>query len=521
MGEYSLPCFILSKKLKKDPVKISKDLEKLEFPKFIEKVKSIGPYLNLYLNKEKILKQIYKEKKDYGKNNKKEKIMIEFSNPNPFKGFHIGHLRNAIIGESVTRLLKFQGYNVIPVNYYNDTGKHVAKTIWGLEKLNVPKPEDNDLGEWLGNIYSESSKKGKEEEFSQIHQKLEEKNKKYMKLFNQGLKWSEDHFNNIYQDLDITFSKIYYDSDYIDKGKKIINELIKKKIAKEDEGAIIADLEKYKLNKLILLRSDKTSMYITKDLSMAIDRINKFKLDSSIYVVGNEQKLHFQQLFKLLELYGYKQSKKCYHLSYGLVNLPEGSMSSRTGNIILYKELKRKLSNLLDKELEKRHKDKSQIQKEKIKKDIFSAAIKFDMLLPDTNKEITFDIKKSISFEGDTGPYIQYAYTRANSILEKSKITATDKINYNLLNQKEEQNLISILSKFPEITKNAADQHKPNLVAQYLLKLSHLFSDFYHNCPCIIEDKEIQKARILLIYCTKQILDTGLFLLGINSPKEM
>jgi len=447
--------------------------------------------------------------------------MIEFSNPNPFKGFHIGHLRNAIIGESVTRLLKFQGYNVMPVNYYNDTGKHVTKTIWGLENLNIPKPEDNDLGEWLGNIYSESSKKGKEEDFSKIHQKLENKDKKYIKLFKQGLKWSEDHFDNIYKDLDIKFSKIYYDSNYILKGKKIINELLKKKIAKEDEGAIISNLEKYKLNTLILLRSDKTSMYITKDLAMAIDRINKFKLDSSIYVVGSEQKLHFQQLFKLLELYGYKQAKKCYHLSYGLVSLPEGNMSSRSGNIILYKELKRKLLNLLEKEIEKRHKDKSKLQKEKIIKDIFSAAIKFDMILHDTNKGITFDLKKSISFEGDTGPYIQYAHTRANSILKKSKIKITNKVDYSLLTNKEEQNLISKLSMFPEITKNAAEQHKPNILAQYLLKLSHLFSDFYHNCPCIIEDKEIQKARILLVDCTKQVLNKGLYLLGINAPIEM
>ena len=373
----------------------------------------------------------------------------------------------------------------------------------------------------MGNIYSQASIKGKEEDFSLIHKKLEKKDKKYLKLFKQGLKWSENHFNTIYKDLDVEFLKIYYDSTYINKGKKIVDRLLKKKIAKYDEGAIIADLGKYKLNTLILLRTDGTSMYITKDLSMAIDRIDKQKLDSSIYVVGSEQKLHFQQLFKLLELYGYKQAKKCYHLPYGLVNLPEGSMSSRSGNIVLYKELKRKLLKLLEKEIEKRHKTKSKSKKQKIKEEIFSAAIKFDMLLPDTNKEIVFDLKKSISFEGDTGPYIQYAHTRANSILKKSKIQVTDKINYNLLSKKEEQNLISKLALFKEIVKNAAEQHKPNLVAHYLLKLSHLFSDFYHNCPCISEDKELEKARLLLVYCTKQILASGLYLLGIKSPKEM
>ncbi|MBT3691217.1 arginine--tRNA ligase [Candidatus Woesearchaeota archaeon] len=521
LGDYALPCFILSKKLKKSPIEIAKKLESKKFPSIIEKTKAVGPYLNIYLNRKHIIKEIFKEKENYGKGNKKEKIMIEFSNPNPFKGFHIGHLRNTVLGESISRLLKFQGNKVIPVNYYNDTGKHVAKCLWGLENLKVSKPEDKDLGEWLGKIYSQASIKGKEEEFSIIHKKLEEKDKKYTKAFKQGLSWSEEHFNNIYKDLNITFSKIYYDSDYLDTGKKIVNNLIKKKVAKLDEGAIIADLEKYKLNTLILTRSDGTSMYITKDLSMAIDRINKFKLDSSVYVVGSEQKLHFQQLFKLLELYGYKQSKKCYHLSYGLVNLPEGSMSSRSGNIVLYKDLKRKLFKLLDEEINKRHNNKSKSEKQKIKEDIFSAAIRFDMVLPDTNKEITFDIKKSICFEGDTGPYIQYAHTRASSILKKSKEKISDKINYRLLSKKEEQNLISKLALFPEITKNAAEQHKPNIVAQYLLRISHLFSDFYHNCPCISEDKDLEKARLLLVFCTKQILSSGLYLLGINSPEEM
>ncbi len=521
VGDYAFPCFILARKLKKQPQTIAKDLEKLKLPKFIDKLESHGPYLNIFIKKDMILKQIFKEKQNFGKNTKKEKVMIEFSNPNPFKGFHIGHLRNTVLGESLTRLLRFQGKTVIPVNYYNDTGKHVAKCIWGLENLKVPKPKDNDLGEWLGNIYSKSATKNKEKEFSIIHQKLENKDKKYTKLFKQGLKWSETHFNEIYQDLDVKFDKLYYDSEYTKIGKEIVTKLLKLKVAKHDEGAIVANLDKYNLHTLILVRTDGTAMYLTKDLSMAIDRIKKYKLDSSLYVVGNEQRLHFKQLFKLLELYGYKQAKKCYHISYGLVHLPEGRMSSRSGKIILYKELKRKLSQLLEKEITKRHTNKSKTNQKSIKKNIFSAAIRFDMLLPDPNKEIVFDIKKSISFRGDTGPYIQYSHTRAASILKKKQVDITSNINFDLLNKDKERALISKLGEFPDIIKNAADQHKPSILAQYLLKLSHAFNEYYHKYPCITKDKKLQKARLLLVFCTKQILASGLYLLGIKSPEEM
>ncbi len=518
LGDYAFPCFILAKTLKKPPVEIAKQLAKLPKPSQIEKIQATGPYLNFYIKKEYILTQKQKQKR------KKEKIMIEFSNPNPFKAFHVGHLRNTVLGESINRLLTQQGYKTVPVNYYNDTGKHVATCIWGIENLKTKELEDK--GEQLGNTYAEASKKildnkTFQQQASEIHKKLENKDKKYLNIYKQNLKHSEDHFNKIYKDLQVKFKKIYYDSKFTKTGKEIVNKLLKLKIAEESEGAIIADLEKYNLNTLVLLRTDKTAMYITKDLSMATQRIKEYNLDRSIYVVGSEQNLHFKQLFKLLELTGYKQAKKCFHLSYGLVHLPEGRMSSRKGKIILYNEIKRNLIKIIDKEINKRHKEWSKQRKLKAQQAIFSAAIKFDMLLQDPNKEIIFDINKAISFEGDTGPYIQYTHARASSILKKAKTKITDKINYNLLSNIKESNLISKISKFPETIEASAEQYKPSLLAHYLLELSHIFNDFYHSCPCISEDKELQKARLLLVNKTKEIISQGLSLLAIQAPEEM
>ena len=518
LGDYAFPCFILTKTLKKSPIEIAKTLQKLPTPQQIEKIQATGPYLNFYIKKEYILKQKHKQKI------KKEKIMIEFSNPNPFKAFHVGHLRNTTLGEAITRLLTYQGYKTIPVNYYNDTGKHVATCIWGLENLKIKQLEDK--GEQLGNIYAEASTKKLQnktfqKQISIIHQKLENKDKKYLKIYKQNLKHSENHFKQIYKDLQVNFKKIYYDSEFTQTGKDIVNNLKKLKIAEKSEGAIIANLEKYNLNTLVLLRTDKTAMYITKDLSMAIQRIKEYKLDRSIYVVASEQNLHFKQLFKLLELTGYKQAKKCFHLSYGLVHLPEGRMSSRKGRIILYNEIKRNLIKTINKEIEKRHKTWPTQRKLKAQQAIFSAAIKFDMLLQDPNKEIIFDINKAISFEGDTGPYIQYTHARASSILKKAKTKVTTKINYKLLSSTKESALISKISKLQETIEASAEQYKPSLLAHYLLELSHLFNDFYHSCPCISENKELQKARLLLVQTTKETISKGLNLLAIQAPDEM
>ncbi len=525
LGDFALPCFQLSQKYKKPPQEIALQLKnKIKPSKFLEKIESMGPYLNFFINKIELAKEvittILKQKQKYGSAKKKEKIMIEFSGPNPFKAFHIGHLRNTVLGESLVRILKHQGYKIIPVNYLNDTGTHISKCIWGLENLKL-KPKGNK-GEWLGQVYSSVSKKTNakiEKQTQEIHKKIEEKNPKYIKIWKQGIKDSINYFNKIYCDLNIKFSKTYFDSQYIKKGKIIVSQLLKKRIAQESEGAILVNLEKYNLHKVLILKRDKTSLYITKDLAMAIDRIKKYKLDKLIYVVGSEQRLHFRQLFKILELYGFKQAKKCYHLSYELVLLPEGRMSSRKGEIVNYSELKQELLTKIKKEVNKRHKTWTNTRKQKAIQAIFSSAIKFDILKQGQEKIIVFNPDKALEFEGDTGPYIQYTYARICSILRKEK--PKNKIRFEALQTPEELNLISKLSLFSNTIQKVAREYKPYLIANYLLELSHLFNEFYHKHQVLKAPKDMKQARLTLITAIKQVLDNGLHLLAIKAPEEM
>jgi len=524
LGDYALPCFQLAPQLKKAPNDIAKHLEtKLKPTRYIEKIQAQGPYLNFFINKKELVKQtitqILKQKDKYGSSTNKEKLMVEFSGPNPFKAFHIGHLRNTVLGESLTRILQFQGYKVIPVNYLNDTGSHVSKAIWGLEHLKLKQRRDR--GEWLGEMYAKADMEISKDEFRQkqvqeIHKKIEEKNPKYTKIWKKGVKDSIGYFNNIYRDLDVTFQKTYLDSQYIHEGKSIVSQLLKKNIAGESEGAIIVNLEKYHLHKLIVLKQNQTALYITKDLAMAIDRLTKFKLDKLIYVVGSEQKLHFQQLFKILELYGFKQAKKCYHLSYELVRLPEGRMASRKGRIITYSEIKEELLSKIKKEVNKRHKDWNKKRQDKAIKAIFSSAIKFELIKQGPEKVIVYSPDKAMELEGDTGPYIQYTHARICSILNKEK---PKKTSLEGLRAPEEIGLIIKLSGFRDVVKRAAEEYKPYLIANYLLELSRQFNEFYHKIP-ILQSKQKQD-RLALITVTKQVISNGLNLLAIDSPKEM
>ena len=524
LGDFAFPCFQLSPKLKKAPQEIAKELERKIKPNdYIEKVQAQGPYLNFFINKKEFVKQtittILKQKDKYGSSKNKEKIMIEFSGPNPFKAFHIGHLRNTVLGESLTRVLQFQGYKVLPVNYLNDTGTHVSKCIWGLENLKL-KPS-GERGEWLGEVYAKADEKiGNDpprlEQVQEIHKKIEQRDPKYLKAWKQGVKDSIIYFKKIYQDLEVKFNKTYFDSQYISPGKSIVSSLLKKRIAEKSEGAILIDLEKYNLHKVLVLKSDQTSLYITKDLAMAIDRIKKYKIDKLVYITGSEQKLHFQQLFKILELYGFKQARKCYHLSYELVRLPEGRMASRKGKVITYSEIKKELLSKIEKEVDKRHKNWDNKRKGKAIKTIFSSAIKFDLIKQGPEKIIIYSTDKATELEGDTGPYIQYTHARICSILRKEK---PSKLTIGDLQTKEERDLVLKLSGFPETVNKAAREYKPHLIANYLIELSRQFNEFYHKIP-VLQSKEKQD-RLLLIKAVKQVISNGLGLLAIMAPEEM
>ncbi|MCX6710221.1 MAG: arginine--tRNA ligase [Candidatus Woesearchaeota archaeon] len=554
MGDYAFPCFSFAKSMKKSPAQIAMDISKKANSAlseknylFIERVESTGPYLNFFLKKgifaEKVLKEIIAKGDSYGSGEKKkDKVMVEFSDPNTHKAFHIGHLRNASIGDSLVRVMRFSGYNVTAANYIGDVGAHVGKCLWALEKFHsgeLGKIPKNERGEFLGQVYTDATKRIAEaeekkdsslkEEAALIAKKLEEGDSSLTKLWKETREWSIEEFKRIYRELGINFDIYFFESEVEKKGKEIVSELLKKKIAEESRGAIIVDLKKYNLDVFLILRTDKTALYATKDLGLAEDKFRKYEIDRSIYVVGSEQKMYFQQLFKTLELMGFPNAKKCYHLAHELVMLEEGKMSSREGNVVTYGTLASEMMKKAESEIEKRHPEWAKKEKEDTAKKIAIAAMKFSMLNQDNNKPIIFSIVKALDFEGETASYVQYACTRASSILRKEKeenkkfIPAEEikSADLSVLNSAEESALIRKLSEFPSVISKATEEYKPFIIPKYLLELSKQFSIFYRECQIMKAEEKVKKARLILTESARTVIANGLSLIGIPALERM
>ncbi|MFH1770057.1 MAG: arginine--tRNA ligase [archaeon] len=531
-GDFAFPCFVLSKDMKKNPHVISEYLaKKVKLTKNISRIEVAGPYLNFFINRGVISKQVIGEvlkKKDaYGRGSKKkEKVMIEYSQPNTHKAFHVGHLRNVAVGDSLVRIMRANGYNVVAANYMGDVGAHIAKCLWYYKNFFKGKVPAKNRGEWLGELYSKAVKKLEEKEsykneVSEMLQKLEaKKENSEIKLWKKTRKWSLDEFNDIYNWLGVKFDKFFYESDVEKPGKKLIEEYSKKGLFKKSEGALIIDLKKYGLDVFLVLKSDGTSLYSTKDLALAAKKFREYKIDRSLYVVGSEQKMYFKQVFKTLELMGFRNAKNCHHVSYELVMLPEGKMSSREGNIILFSELQSKLMNSLEQEVKKRHIDWSKKKVDDTAKMIGLGALKFGMLNQDSNRVIVFNLNEWLSFEGETGPYVQYAHARINSILKKG-FTKLGIVDYSFLKSKEETDLINKLAAYPSIVESVSRNYRPSMVARYVLELAQSFNEFYHKHQVLKADKDVRSARLALILAVKQVLKNGLELLGIEAPNEM
>lgn len=530
MGDFAYPCFGLAKELQKSPVQIAQEIaQKAEPNEIIVKVQAAGPYLNVIVSSKFLANTTLKEfsllENALSQN---KKVMVEYSGPNPCKTFHVGHFRNTILGSTIINLYRFAGFDVMPVNYLNDTGTHVAKVIWlYLRSYEGKEPQENQ-GEWLGELYVEANNMLTDnpdlmEEVYAIHRKLEQRDQQVAELLQKFKIWSKQEFDRIYSELDAEFEKDFYDSEYIDSGKELIAELLAKGIAKKSEGAIIVDLEEYGLHVALILKSDGSALYITKDLSMARDRFNEYNVDRLVYVVGAEQILHFKQVFKILELYGFERAKDCHHLAYELVNTASGKkMSTREGTVVLYNDLVNQAYDLLYKETESRHKDDwSQSEIEVTAKTLALAALKFDMLKQDAQKRINFDITKAIDVSGDTGPYIIYTMARLRSILDKANVNDFGDADVSLLENLEERELLHAMLQLQTVCENAFANHKPSMIAHYLLDLARSVNNFYHKYPILDEDEKVQKARLLLILKAIEVCEAGLTMLNIKWVNKM
>ncbi len=537
LGDYALPCFPFAKELKKAPPLIAKELVgKIKKDGLVEEVKVVGPYLNLFLNKENIINTtvtaVLEEKERYGAGaSKAERVMIEYSQPNTHKAFHVGHLRGTSIGEALARILKHAGYDVIQANYSGDTGMHVAKWLWCYTRFHKDEcPPKEGKGKWLASLYVEAVKKLEkepelQEQVDTINRELEEgKEKALLDLWTQTRQWSIDEFDAIYDDLQAHFDKWWFEREMEAKGKAIAQELVKKGIARVSDGATIVDLEQYNLGVWVLLRKDGTVLYSAKDLALAEIKFNEHNIGRSIYVVGKAQALHMQQLFKTLELMEFKQAARCFHLSYEEVRLPDGKMSSRTGQNILYQEIKDEVFSYAEQEVRKRHEEWDEKEIAAVTKAVGVCALKFEMVYRDHNKPIVFETERVCDFEGDTGPYLQYTHARCNSILAKlaeQGKTVKKRSSFAAIASEHEFRLAKRLLDFPLVIEKVAATLYPEELAKYVLELAKTFNSFYHECKVLGEPADVENARALLVHATAVVLERSLFLLGIDAPKRM
>lgn len=545
MGDLSLPCFVLAKSLKKNPAEIAEFLVKnIESKGDIAGVSALGPYFNIKLNRAELAKEVINEIEElrenygYNKSGEKQKVMIEYSNVNTHKEYHVGHLRNICYGDAVNRIARANGYKSIPVSYVNDFGIHIAKTIWGLIKFYLDDKLSADInkdlekfskyenkGALLGEIYVRANKEIEEEKGAKqlvevIMKKIESKTGKEYELWKITREWSIKQFAKIYQELEVEFEKVYYESEFIDQGQKVVKELLQKNILEKSQGAVIADLEKYDLGVLVVLRSDGTATYPVADIPLAMRKFKEYSPDASIYVVDKRQALYFKQLFHILKSIGYK--KPMIHLGHDVVKLLTGMMSSRLGNTIVYEDLRDQLLAKAKTETRERHPDWSKEKINSTVKALVLGVIKFEMLKIGQEQPITFDIDKALSFNGFTSAYLQYAYARIQSIVKKSGVKSKNlKVDYSLLAEEKEHDLILKLAKYPFAVKQAGKDFNPSEIARYLFELAQDLNDYYHEVSILKSEEKTRDARLALILSVSQVIKNGLGLLGIGVVEEM
>lgn len=523
-ADLAFPCFSLSKEFRKAPQEIAKEIAaRLKPGGLIKEIKAEGPYVNFYagwskLSKE-IISEILKKKENYGKGNAREKVMVEYSSPNTNKPLHVGHLRNDSIGMSVANMLEFSGNEVIRTAIINDRGVHICKSMLAYKKWGGGKtPKNMKSDHFVGDFYVLFEKKLKEnpeleKEIQGMLMKWEQGDEETRKLWKKMNKWVLDGMKETYKAFGSKFDFWTYESEIYDKAKPLIEEGTKKGIFfMNEKGDLVAKLEP-ELPDKVILRADGTSIYITQDMALARMRFEKYGIGKILYVVATEQNLHFRQLFKIFGLLGYRWAKNCRHLGYGLVNLPSGRMKTREGTVVDADDLISELKELAKKEIRKREEKIPEKALEERSLSIALAAIKYFMLKVEPLKDILFDPSKAISFEGDTGPYLQYTHARASSILKKAKKKPRISL------KEEEFAIAKKLARFPEIASASASELKPNYVANYLFELAAMFNEYYHTHRVIGSDEE--ESRLALVSAVKIVLGSGLKLLGITPLEKM
>jgi arginyl-tRNA synthetase len=521
-------------------------------PPGIQAIRAERAYLNAYFETStyatRVVDAVLREGAEFGKGRPRdERVMVEYAQPNTLHSFHIGHARNVVLGESLARLVQFAGFETIRASYPGDIGLGVITCLWGYRRFFAGRePEGiHARGQWLARVYTESNallepaanetaeaaaqRETYDAERRDLYRRWDQGDPEIRDLWLQTRRWSLEELEDILRMLDVEMDVFFFESEADLLAKDIVEELVRLGIAEDgrpQEAVVVKIDEKLGLTKekyrtAVLLRSDGTSLYLAKDLALAKMKFERHRVDRSLYVVDVRQSLHFQQAFKILELWGFPQAAKCYHLAHGFVTLPEGAMSSRQGNVVLFKDVADEAERRVLGLIAEKNPDLPEDQRGAVARQVGLGAIVYAMLSVDSTKDIVFTWEAALSFEGHSAPYIQNAHVRANSILRKAgAMPGETAFDYPL--SQEEAALIDLISRFPSTAEKAAEEYKPLIMANYAYEVARSFHAFYHAVPVLqAEDSRIRAARQKLTAAARQILATSLWLLDIRAPEVM
>ena len=531
MGDFAFPCFKLAKVFRKAPNMIAAELsEKIEAKGVISNVTPLGGYINFFVNKsqlaETVIKDVLTKKEKYGHSDlgKDKTIVIDFSSPNIAKPFHIGHIRTTVIGNALYKIYDSQGYNTVRINHLGDYGTQFGKLIvafklWGNKEAVEANPIPELLKLYI-QFHDEAERHPEmEDEARAWFTKLENGDKEAKELWQWFRDESLKEFARVYDLLDIEFDSYNGESFYSDKMDRVIDIIKDKGLLQESQGTNIVDLEEYNMPPALITKNDGSTLYMTRDLAAALYRKENYDFEKCIYVVGSQQSLHFQQLFKVLELVGFEWAKDMVHVPFGMVALEEGTMSTRKGRVVFLEDV---LKQAIEKTKETMlAKNPNALNVDEIAKQVGVGAVVFQELSNSRIKDYTFSWSRTLSFEGETGPYVQYTHARCCAVLRKAEEEVTTDINYELLNDVDSAEVLKVIASFNKTILNAMRKNEPHIITRFVLDLAQAFNKFYHDNSILVEVAELRKARLALVCATRQALENGLKLLGMQAPERM
>lgn len=502
------------------------------------RVDAVKGYLNLYFPTgsyaRRVVDTVLEQGADYGRQKpRNQRVMVEYSQPNTHKSFHVGHLRNVILGGSICRIFEFDGYEVIRANYLGDIGLHVVKWMWNYLKNHKGETPDDNKTHWMNEIYAEADRlfqdPENEAEVRALYARWNARDPEIIDLWKKTREWSLEGFQEIYELLGEHFDRIYFESEVEEPGTELIERLIADGLARDErpEGPVIIDLDavlgtedEYRV--LVVLRSDGSSLYATKDLPLAIQKFEEYDLDRSVYVIDVRQSLYLKQIYKTLEILGYPWSDRLYHLAYELVNLPGNvTMASREGTVVLFDDLVSEATARTKAIVEQKNPELSDSAKDEIAEAVALGALKYTMLSRDNTKVVTFDWDAALDFNGQAAPYIQYAHVRAGSILRKAEVVIPEPVAFSNDLAKGEVDLIELMTRLPADVRRASEEYRPLVIASLAFDVAKAFNDFYNTCQVLNADPEVRAYRLRLVAAARQVIATCLNLLGIEAPDMM